>query len=88
MKQYKVIKSSVDQLESKLNNFAKQGWTVIDLAVLAKENMVAVLEKSFWAEEELLQDIPQQQSQLFQTMSDIIKSQHDVSMSIIKNMKA
>jgi t-SNARE complex subunit (syntaxin) len=87
-KQYRIIKGSVSQLESKLNGAAEEGWRVTNLAALDKNSIVAVLEKSRRFEEEVLHNAMQQQSQLFQTMSSIIKSQHELGKSVIENLKA
>lgn len=54
MKQYKVIKCNVDQLEERLNVMAKDEESLSQIAVLDKGNIVVVMEKSISSEDEVL----------------------------------
>ena len=60
---------------------------VIHFANLQKPNIAVVLEKPDQSEKENLQNAFNQQSQLLQMMSNIIKLQHDVSKAIIENLR-
>ncbi len=88
MKQYRVLMCSVTELENKLNKFSKEGWTLIHAASPVKASMTIILEKSEKSEEDNTRINSQQESGLFQLMSNIIKSQHDVIKSIVQNMKS
>jgi hypothetical protein len=87
MKQYRVIKCAVGQLQEELNSKAADGWLLNHFASVDKENMVVVLEKPTTPEKEELQNVSQQQARLFQTVTDIMQSQHDLVKSIVQNIR-